>query len=442
MTYLTETPGFGAGVYQLETTDPVQGGPGGVANAQAQELANRTAYLLALVNALSAANAGLAPINSPSLTGTPLAPTPALGSNDHEIATTQWVQALQNGILSKSVAGSVNVALSQIEMGNGILVFTGALTANIAVILPAASCIKLIVNATSGAFGLTVKTAGGTGVTVAQGKSRLVYGDATNVNACDTDLSGAFSGAFGATAPAGDISELLATTRFVKNLVSGVATVNIGGNTDVVLTAAQYGCGTLILTGALTGNINVLVPAAAAKWTVWNQATGAYTVNLKALGGGGAVVPIGAPLDAICDGVNVSLLGAAMNSASLVGTTTIDKLVATNQIGIKANIVATGPTTTLALATADTFKVTLNVSSTIAFDISNVPAGNNVFSFNVLVVNGAAGLGLAFQAGVQWAGGIGMPPRATAAGAKDLWTFFTEDGGASYVGSLSITSYA
>lgn len=32
-------------VYQLEEADPVQGGPGGISNRQAQQLANRTLYL-------------------------------------------------------------------------------------------------------------------------------------------------------------------------------------------------------------------------------------------------------------------------------------------------------------------------------------------------------------------------------------------------------------
>ena len=45
MTDLTESSVFTAGVVQLETTDPVIGGPGGKSNEQAQALANRTKYL-------------------------------------------------------------------------------------------------------------------------------------------------------------------------------------------------------------------------------------------------------------------------------------------------------------------------------------------------------------------------------------------------------------
>ena len=38
-------PQWAAGIYQLETTDPVLGGPNGIANRQAKELAARTQYL-------------------------------------------------------------------------------------------------------------------------------------------------------------------------------------------------------------------------------------------------------------------------------------------------------------------------------------------------------------------------------------------------------------
>ena len=38
-------PQWSEGIYQLETTDPVLGGPNGIANRQAKELAARTQYL-------------------------------------------------------------------------------------------------------------------------------------------------------------------------------------------------------------------------------------------------------------------------------------------------------------------------------------------------------------------------------------------------------------
>lgn len=45
MAYLPETATWDDGVYQIETTDPVLGGPNGTSNQPLKNLANRTAYL-------------------------------------------------------------------------------------------------------------------------------------------------------------------------------------------------------------------------------------------------------------------------------------------------------------------------------------------------------------------------------------------------------------
>ena len=182
MANLTETSTYDAGVYQLETTDPVTGGSSGVANSPHKNLANRTNYLKAHVDALEAAAAGLAPIASPTFTGNPAAPTPALGDNDTSIATTAFVQGTLGGYLSKSVAGGSNVTLTAVEAGNGILRFTGVLTANINVIVPTSPTRPwVVVNDTTGAYTLTVKTSGGTGIAVEQGSPRVLACDGTNV---------------------------------------------------------------------------------------------------------------------------------------------------------------------------------------------------------------------------------------------------------------------
>lgn len=91
------------GIYQLETSDPVVGGPGGVSNRQAEQLADRTAYLKKelestgenLQSHIKAADphTQYAPKASPALTGTPTAPTAAAGVNNAQIATTAYVMA-------------------------------------------------------------------------------------------------------------------------------------------------------------------------------------------------------------------------------------------------------------------------------------------------------------------------------------------------------------
>lgn len=53
MATLPETSVFTAGIYQLETTDPVEGGASGKANQQGKELANRTLWLKNQIEAMA-----------------------------------------------------------------------------------------------------------------------------------------------------------------------------------------------------------------------------------------------------------------------------------------------------------------------------------------------------------------------------------------------------
>jgi microcystin-dependent protein len=133
MTDLIETGGWVDGVYQIEMTDPVVGGPpdvdngAGIANVQAQQLAQRTAFLKAVIDelgdasgfdvsldvnlnvdgallvtraairaAIAAAVNGLSPNNSPSFTnGISIgANHVGDGGNDYGVIVTAWEPAL------------------------------------------------------------------------------------------------------------------------------------------------------------------------------------------------------------------------------------------------------------------------------------------------------------------------------------------------------------
>lgn len=109
------------------------------------------------------------------------------------------------------------------------------------------------------------------------------------------------------TQPVGDSSQLVATDAFVQAAIAGIATVNVAGNADVALTQAQWGAGIIILTGALTGNINVLVPAESDQWIVANRTSGNFLLTMKTPAGTGIVVPQGENIQLFCDSVNVEL---------------------------------------------------------------------------------------------------------------------------------------
>lgn len=82
--------------------------------------------------------------------------------------------------LSLSVAGAADVTLSTAQSQNLYFNFTGALTGNINVIYPAsAGRIIIVSNNTSGAFTLTVKPSGGTGMLITQGSTQTVQIDGT-----------------------------------------------------------------------------------------------------------------------------------------------------------------------------------------------------------------------------------------------------------------------
>ena len=119
-----------------------------------------------------------------------------------------WGGVLNNGVIAAidatlgsnlSVAiTTTDVTLTTAQLQNAIFVITGALTGNRSLILPlspnsatvAVGGRFVVVNTTTGAYNLTVKTAasGSTGVTVPQGFATLLYSDGTNVGYADSGV--------------------------------------------------------------------------------------------------------------------------------------------------------------------------------------------------------------------------------------------------------------
>lgn len=96
---------------------------------------------------------------------------------------------LTSSYLSKSMSGGVDVTLTTLEATNNIIVLTGTLTVNINLIVPTTTNEWVIRNNTTGAFSITVKTAAGTGIVVAQTKQRQLFCDGTNVLSVMTDFT-------------------------------------------------------------------------------------------------------------------------------------------------------------------------------------------------------------------------------------------------------------
>jgi hypothetical protein len=87
---------------------------------------------------------------------------------------------------SVSVAGTGNYTLAGAELNRIAYSFTGVLTGNRNVIVPATVQQYWVGNDTTGAYTLEVKTSAGTGVFVSQGERAILFCDGTNVLSAST----------------------------------------------------------------------------------------------------------------------------------------------------------------------------------------------------------------------------------------------------------------
>jgi hypothetical protein len=235
---LPETSNFDAGVYALQSTDAVQGqvggtGPVGVSNAGAQNLTNRTRWLYNQVAALATSIAGLAPIASPTFTGSPTVPTPPTGDNSNLIADTAFVQTTANGVVTINVASvGSTLTLSEAQAGVPIIILTGALAANLTIVFPAGVPGKwTVVNSTSGAYTVSANVAGSGAVqTVAQGYTANWLSTGTVLQSSITDIvfpylrgltTAGGTGPIADTPPTTDNSARIITSAWLRALFAG-----------------------------------------------------------------------------------------------------------------------------------------------------------------------------------------------------------------------------
>ena len=85
---------------------------------------------------------------------------------------------------------------------------------------------------------------------------------------------------------------------------TGLSSITMTGS-NVTATLAQYGVRIISITGALTANLNLILPNFVGTWTIVNNATGAYTITAKTVAGTGVVVTQGGSTDVSCDGTNI-----------------------------------------------------------------------------------------------------------------------------------------
>lgn len=104
----------------------------------------------------------------------------------------------------------------------------------------------------------------------------------------------------------GDIDTATILKRMALMLDGGALSKSVAGSADVTLTSAEARNDILVLTGALTGNINVIVPTIKAAWIVHNNTSGNYTLTVKTAAGTGIAVTQGQKNILYGDGTNIN----------------------------------------------------------------------------------------------------------------------------------------
>jgi len=133
----------------------------------------------------------------------------------------------------------------------------------------------------------------------------------------------------------------------ISSIHNGYYSKNVAGNTNVTLTPQEAAYPIINLTGALTGNINLIIPATSNQLIIANNTTGSFTVTVKTPAGTGVVVTQGLANVLYCDGVNVNSAtpntAAATTNPVPVRQTILKAAAAPLQIGtgLAVNLLAT-----------------------------------------------------------------------------------------------------
>jgi hypothetical protein len=101
-------------------------------------------------------------------------------TTDPEAGGAGWLPDFTTGATAITMTSS-NVTLTPLQYGKQVIVITGTLTANVQLIFPAIVGQWAVINSTSGAYTITAKTSGGSGVVL--GSVDQLVGDGTNIYA-------------------------------------------------------------------------------------------------------------------------------------------------------------------------------------------------------------------------------------------------------------------
>jgi hypothetical protein len=191
-----------------------------------------------------------------------------------------WVPDLTNGIAAITMT-SANVTLTPAQYGKPFVVLSGVLTANLNLIFPNLAGEWTVVNNCTGAFTVTAKTAAGTGVVVTPGRTRIIWGDGTNIAGAMNEVE---------TPPQFDNTTKTATTAFVQQTgLHFPAGSGAGLSVSQTLTPALAGCWLEVLAAGLTITLPTLASCPAGLVTYTFKAVHGFTLK----GNGAELIGVG-----------------------------------------------------------------------------------------------------------------------------------------------------
>jgi hypothetical protein len=290
------------------------------------------------------------------------------------------------------------------------------------------SKVWIIENATTGSQSITIAQGSGATVTIATGTKAMIVTDGAGGGAAVTlanptillasGVSGTLpvaNGGTGITSFGTGVATALGTNI---NTTGGYVTqsgtlaasaVLLGGGSGTAVTSTTTGTGVVTAVGTAVNTSGGLVTQ-----------SGTLAANNVLLGGGSATA---------VSSSNLLATAAAVTSGTYI-----------QAIGYADTLVALGNTSTainLDVVSGGVFTATLTGNATITL---RYPVATGASSFTLILLNdGTAGRTVAWAGGAfRFPGGASALSRTTTANARDIWVFFTPDGGTTYYGNIAM----
>jgi hypothetical protein len=174
----------------------------------------------------------------------------------------------------------------------------------------------------------------------------------------------------------------------------GITAISGLSSASVIMTSIQAAKKTIILTGALAANINLVFPENIRDWIVINNCTGAFSVTCKTPLGTGISVPSGGvAVYLLGDGTNITSLFASLSGAAFTGPVTSTA----GDLGLKTNTALADAAATLTAAQlrGGEFTITPTVARILTLDtaaniIANLTGSVDNSNYEITIVNLAA----------------------------------------------------